>query len=325
MEVKITNYGAIVVSMVVPDKEGKFADVVLGYDSLADYVRNNPYFGVIAGRYANRIRKGTFRLNGIEYHLAVNNGANHLHGGLKGFDKVVWNAGEEKSPDGPSLKLAYLSKNGEEGYPGDLSVSVTYTLTDKNELKISYAATTNKPTVVNLTSHSYFNLAGAGKGNILDHVLSINAGKFTPVDTSLIPTGELRSVAGTPMDFRNPTAIGARINENESQLKAGRGYDHNWVLNRRGKGLELAARVVELTSGRVMEVWTTEPGLQFYSGNFLDGSNLGKGGNVYNFRDGFCLETQHFPDSPNKPEFPSVVLNPGEIYSTETQYRFSTE
>ena len=325
MEARITNYGGIVVSLLVPDKDGKLGDVVLGYDSLADYVRSNPYFGCIAGRYANRIAKGLFTLNGVQYHLAVNNGPNHLHGGLKGFDKVVWDAEPAESPDGPSLKLTYLSKDGEEGYPGDLSVTVIYTLTDENELRINYKATTDKPTIVNLTNHSYFNLAGAGKGNILDQLLMINADKFTPIDTTFIPTGELRDVAGTPMDFRKPTAIGARINDDDPQLKAGLGYDHNWVINRTGPGLVLAARAVDPVSGRVLEVRTTEPGIQFYSGNFLDGSNMGKGGNVYNYRDGFCLETQHFPDSPNKPEFPPVVLNPGETYSSETVFRFSVE
>jgi len=298
---------------------------VLGYDSLAEYIKDSPYFGALVGRYANRIGKGRFTLNGVEYKLAINNGANHLHGGLKGFDKVVWDVNEKESRPGGSLTLSYRSKDGEEGYPGDLSVKVVYSLTESNELRIEYRATTDKPTVVNITHHSYFNLAGAGNGDILSHELFIDADLFTPVDSGLIPTGEIRSVKGTPMDFTQPTAIGARINSNEMQLKIAGGYDHNWVVNKPMKSFGLAARVLEKTTGRVMEVWTTEPGLQFYSGNFLSGSNIGKGGKRYEHRFGFCLETQHYPDSPNRPQFPSTILNPGQTYSSTTVYRFTAK
>jgi aldose 1-epimerase len=322
MEARITNYGGILVSLLVPDKNGRVDDVVLGYDSLSNYIKSSPYFGCLVGRYGNRIAKGKFTLDGKEYTLAVNNGANTLHGGLKGFDKVVWDAKEQQGKRGLSLVLKYLSKDGEEGYPGNLHVKVTYTLTENNELKIDYTATTDKATVVNLTHHSYFNLAGAGKGDILKHELMINAKKFTPIDEGLIPTGELKSVAGTPFDFTTPAEIGARINAADEQLKFGKGYDHNFVLDKKGKGLSLAARVEEKRTGRVMEVLTTEPGMQFYSGNFLDSTNIGKGGVPYKFRYGFCLETQHFPDSPNKPDFPTTELKPGKTYSTNTVYRF---
>jgi aldose 1-epimerase len=325
MVVKITNYGGTVTSLIVPDRNGKMGDVVLGYDNLDGYLKNNPYFGSIIGRYANRIAKGRFILNGVEYKLAQNNGENHLHGGIKGFDKVVWNAKEVKAGNGVGVELSYLSKDGEEGYPGNLSVTVTYILTNNNELKINYLATTDKDTVVNLTHHSYFNLAGAGEGDILGHELMINADKFTPVDKTLIPTGELRSVKGTPMDFTQPTAIGARINQEDEQLIFGKGYDHNWVLNIVEGALTRVARVYEPKTGRVMEVFTTEPGMQFYTGNFLDGTITGKGGKVYYQRYGFCLETQHFPDSPNKPQFPSTVLKPGQTYKTTTVYQFSTK
>ena len=324
VEARITNYGGILKSLLVPDGNGALADVVLGYDSLSEYLtHNNPYFGALIGRYGNRIGKGKFTLNGREYTLETNNGANHLHGGIKGFDKVLWDAKERLVKDTPSLELTYLSKDEEGGYPGNLSVRVTYTLTNANELKIDYHATTDKPTIVNLTHHSYFNLAGAGSGDILGEELTINADRFTPVDSGLIPTGELRSVRGTPMDFRKPTAIGTRINEADEQIRFAGGYDHNFVLSRKGKGLQLAARVFDKGSGRVMEVWTDQPGLQFYSGNFLDGTNIGKGGVAYKHRYGFCLETQHFPDSPNHPGFPSTVLNPGQTFSSETIYRFS--
>lgn len=325
MVVKIMNYGGTVTSLIVPDRNGKMGDVVLGYDNLDGYLKNNPYFGSIIGRYANRIAKGRFILNGIEYKLAQNNGENHLHGGIKGFDKVVWKAKEVKTGNGVGVELSYLSKDGEEGYPGNLSVTVTYILTNNNELKINYLATTDKDTVVNLTHHSYFNLAGAGEGDILGHELMINADKFTPVDKNLIPTGELRSVKGTPMDFTQPTPIGARINQEDEQLIFGKGYDHNWVLNLVDGALTRVARVYEPKTGRVMEVFTTEPGMQFYSGNFLDGTITGKGGKVYYQRYGFCLETQHFPDSPNKPQFPSTVLKPGQTYKTTTIYQFSTK
>jgi aldose 1-epimerase len=322
MEARITNYGGIVLSLLVPGRSGNLDDVVLGYESLGEYLKETPYFGALIGRYGNRIGKGKFTLNGVEYSLATNDGPNHLHGGRKGFDKVVWDVQEQESVPGRSLVLTYRSKDGEEGYPGNLDVKVVYALSDSNELKIQYEAKTDKPTVVNLTQHSYFNLAGAGRGDILKHELFIDADQFTPVGPGLITTGELRPVRGTPMDFTTATAIGARIGEKDEQLKLGGGYDHNWVLNRHEPGLVLAARVYESTSGRLMEVLTTEPGLQFYSGNFLNGTNIGKGSRAYEYRFGFCLETQHFPDSPNKPEFPSTVLNPGQLYSTSTVYRF---
>jgi aldose 1-epimerase len=325
MEARITNYGGIMLSLLVPDKRGNFGDVVLGYDSLAQYVKDNPYFGCIVGRYGNRIQKGKFRLDGKEYTLATNNGPNHLHGGLKGFDKVVWSVKKDESKEGKCLALTYVSKDREEGYPGNLSVKVTYTLTDSNELRIDYTAMTDKTTIVNLTQHSYFNLAGAGSGDILGHELYIDADRFTPVDKSLIPTGELRSVRGTPLDFTKSTPIGARINDKDEQLVFGIGYDHNWVLNKKEGELKLAARVEEKTSGREMDVISTEPGLQFYTGNFLNGSNVGKGGKKYEQRYGFCLETQHFPDSPNKPGFPSTVLKEGQTYSTTTIYKFSVK
>ena len=320
---KITNYGAIVVSLEVPDRKGKMADVVLGYDTLAEYIKDTPYFGAIVGRYGNRIAKGKFTLDGVEYKLATNNGENHLHGGIVGFDKVVWDAEPIKQADAVGLKLTYLSKDGEEGYPGNLTSTVCYYLTNDNELKIEYKATTDKATPINLTHHSYFNLAGQGTCDILAHQLMINADRFTPVDATLIPTGELRAVKGTTFDFTKPTPIGDRIDQDDEQLKFGKGYDHNFVLNSSDGSLALAARVTEPTSGRIMEVYTTEPGIQFYSGNFLDGSNVGKGGKVYKHRYGFCLETQHFPDSPNKPDFPSVTLKPGEKYTCTTVYKFS--
>lgn len=323
LEARIMTYGATVVSLKVPDRRGKLADVVLGYESLEGYLKNSPFFGAIVGRYGNRIGKGRFSLNGKEYTLAKNNGENTLHGGTKGFDKVVWRAKEVKQKDGDSLSLSYLSKDGEEGFPGNLSVTVVYTLTNNNELKIEYSATTDKITVVNLTHHSYFNLAG--EGSILNHQLMIDANRFTPVDEGLIPTGELRSVKGTPMDFTRSSTIGARIDQQDEQLTFGKGYDHNWVLNNPGGKLAFAARVYEPGSGRVMEVFTTEPGLQFYSGNFLDGTITGKGGQVYKQRYGFCLETQHFPDSPNKPKFPSTVLKPGQHYTSTTIYKFAVK
>jgi aldose 1-epimerase len=320
LEAQIMTYGGTVISLKVPDRHGKLGDIVLGYDSLDGYLKNSPYFGSIIGRYGNRIGKGSFSLNGKQYSLPRNNGENTLHGGNKGFDKVVWTAKEIRARNGIGLSLSYLSKDGEEGFPGNLSVTVVYTLTSSNELKIDYSATTDKTTVVNLTHHSYFNLAG--HGDILKHELMINAGRFTPVDSGLIPTGELRRVHGTSMDFTRSTAIGARIDRQDEQLTLGGGYDHNWVLNNDTGRLALAARVHEPGSGRLMEVLTTEPGLQFYSGNFLDGSITGKGGQVYKQRYGFCLETQHFPDSPNKPAFPSTVLKPGQRYRTTTVYRF---
>lgn len=323
VKVAITNFGGRVVSILAPDRHGRMADIVLGFDNLDGYLGNDPFFGALVGRYANRIAKARFTLGGVEYKLAQNDGENSLHGGRKGFDKTAWKA-RELSQAPPALELSYLSKDGEESYPGNLSVKVVYTLTDSNELKIEYAATTDKDTVLNLTNHSYFNLAGQGSGDVLKHELMINADRFTPVDVTLIPTGELRSVEDTPFDFRKPTAIGARINAEDEQLKFGKGYDHNFVLNRKGNGLTLAARVTEAQSGRVLEVLTTQPGIQLYTGNFLDGSIHGKGGKVYGHRSAFCLETQHFPDSPNKPSFPPTELKPGQTYHQTTVYKFST-
>jgi aldose 1-epimerase len=326
VEVAITNYGGAVVSLKVPDRNGKLGDVVLGFDSVDGYVSNKSYFGAIIGRYGNRIAHAQFSLDGKTYTLLKNNGENTLHGGIKGFNKAMWSAKEIPAKGGQALELAYLSKDGEEGFPGNLHLRVVYTLTDLNELKIEYFATTDKKTVLNLTNHSYFNLAGPGSGDILGHILQIEADKFTPVDASLIPTGELPSVEGTPFDFRKPTAIGARVDSNDEQIKLGGGYDHNFVLRREaGDPISLAARVVEPTTGRVLEVWTTEPGVQFYTGNFLDGSARGKGGISYAKRSAFCLETQHFPDSPNQPRFPSTALSPGERYHTTTIYKFSTQ
>ncbi len=325
MRVRIITYGAIIQSIEVPDRTGKLADVTLGFDTLEGYLGRHPYFGSIVGRYANRIGGAKFTLDGKTYSLAKNNGGNHLHGGLKGFDKVIWDAEEIRGDDWVGVKLHYLSPDMEEGYPGNLSVTVTYKLNSKNELWIDYKATTDKPTVINLTNHAYFNLKGQGEGDILGHIVTINADRFTPVDAGLIPTGEIRSVKGTPLDFTEPHPIGERINSDYEQIKLGKGYDHNFVLNGKPGELRLAARVVEPSTGRVLEVLTTQPGMQFYTGNFLDGSNVGKGGKIYKHRYGFCLETQHFPDSPNKPDFPSVVLRPGETYHETTVFRFSTE
>jgi aldose 1-epimerase len=322
-EAAICNYGGLVISLKVPDRNGQFGDVVLGYDNLADYIKDTPYFGAMIGRYGNRIAKGKFTLDGQEYTLAINNGPNALHGGLKGFDKVVWEPRVVASLDGASLELRYTSKDGEEGYPGTLTVKAVYTLTEDNGLKLEYTATTDKDTVVNLTQHSYFNLAG--KGDNLSHVVMIPADQFTPVDSTLIPTGELKPVDGTPFDFRTPTAIGARIGQDDEQLKFGNGYDHNWVINKPMGQLGLMARVYEPTTGRVLEVLSTEPGLQFYTGNFLDGKLTGKGGWAYQFRNGFCMEPQHFPDSPNQPNFPSVVLKPGQVYKHTLIFKFSVQ
>jgi len=332
MTAEIMTYGAIVVSLKVPDKDGNMGDIVLGYDTLQGYLKETPYFGAIVGRYGNRIGKGKFTLDGVTYTLAINNDENHLHGGLKGFDKVVWDDEPVWRPDGVGVKLSYLSADNEEGYPGNLQATVIYVLTNKNELRIEYEATTDKATPVNLTHHGYFNLTGAQR-DILGHELMLNADKWlmlnadkcTPVDAGLIPTGHLVDVTGTPMDFRKSTPIGARIEDNYEQLKFGGGYDHNWVLNKKGKTMTLAAKVYEPTTGRVMEVRTAEPGIQFYAGNFLDGTLTGKRGIVYKHRYGFCLETQHYPDSPNKPGFPSTILRPGGKYETTTIYRFSTK
>ena len=326
MEVDVINYGAIVTSIKVPDRAGKFADVVLGFDTLDGYLSDNPYFGAIVGRYGNRIAKGEFKLDGKTYTLAKNNGPNSLHGGNKGFNKVVWTAHDASTPGLSAVRLTYLSKDGEEGYPGNLTVQVTYTLTAHNELKIDYALSTDKDTVANVTNHSYFNLAGEGSGDILKDELTLNADKFTPVDETLIPTGELKSVAGTPFDFRKATAIGARIEQDDQQLKYGKGYDHNWALNRAaGAPISLAARLYEPGSGRVLEVLTTQPGVQFYSGNFLDGTIHGKSGHVYGHRSGLCLETQHFPDSPNHPNFPTTEIKAGGHFRSTTIFRFSVQ
>ena len=323
MIVEITNYGGIITSIVVPDRQGKFADVVLGFDSLDGYLGEQPYFGAIVGRYGNRIANGKFSIGPDTYTLAKNNGENALHGGIRGFDKVVWSAKGFTEKGARGVELKYTSKDGEEGYPGDLYVTVRYTLTDENELRIEYFATTTMPTVLNLTNHSYFNLAGQGEGDILNHVVTINADRFTPVNAGLIPTGHLESVTGTPFDFTKPTTIGSRINADDEQIKLGGGYDHNFVLNGQ-RSNRLVAEVVEPKSGRAMEVRTTQPGMQFYTGNFLDGTIRGKQGKVYNRRYGFCMETQHFPDSPNQPAFPSTLLRPGEQYLTQTSYTFTT-
>lgn len=325
MKVKITNYGGIVTSILVPDKNGKQGDVVLGHDNLEGYLKANPYFGCIVGRFGNRIARGKFTLNEKTYSLATNNDLNHLHGGIKGFDKVVWSSKEMKGKDTVGLELTYMSKDGEEGYPGNLSVKVIYTLTNENAVRIDYEATTDQPTVCNLTNHTYFNLKDAGASPILDHELMLDADYLTPVDSTLIPTGKLQPVAGTPFDFKIPTAIGARINADNEQIKFGLGYDHNLVLNGKAGELRMAGKLIETTTGRVVKVWTTEPGIQFYSGNFLDGSITGKNGTVYHYRHGLCLETQHYPDSPNQSSFPSTVLNPGEKYQTTTVYKFLVE
>jgi aldose 1-epimerase len=323
MEVKIITYGGIVQSLSVPDRDGDVTNVALGFDNLQDYVENNsPYFGAIIGRYANRIAGGEFTLDGVTYELPQNNGPNTLHGGLEGFDKKIWDASDFSKGDTVGLVLTYTSPDGEEGFPGTLDVEVTYTLTEHNELRMDYHAITDEPTVVNLTNHSYFNLRGEGTGTIYDHELELNANRYTPVDETLIPTGKLASVAGTPFDFRNPRAIGARIRDDHEQIVIGQGYDHNFVLDRNGAGLKLAARAEDPDSGRVLEILTTEPGVQFYSGNFLDGTLVGTSGHVYRQSDGFALETQHFPDSPNQPKFPSTVLRPGEEFDSTTVFRF---
>ncbi|MBC8153551.1 MAG: galactose mutarotase [Bacteroidetes bacterium] len=323
MTATITNYGGIVVSLTAPDKAGTFTNVVLGMDSLAGYEKGVPYFGALVGRYGNRIAKGKFTLDGKSYTLATNNGPNHLHGGLKGFDKVIW-AATPVDGDEPALKLAYTSKDGEEGYTGNLSVEVTYTLQKDNALKIDYKATTDKATVVNLTNHSYFNLTGDASNTILNHEVTLNADRFLPVDKGLIPTGVLQPVAGTPFDFTKSTPIGKRINDTtNAQIALGGGYDHAWILSDAGTALKLAATVFEPTSGRVMEVRTTEPAVQFYTGNFLDGTITGTGGVVYQKRAGLCLETEHYPDSPNQSAFPTTVLQPGKTYETTTVYTFS--
>ncbi len=315
LKAEIINFGGTITKLYVPDRKGNFSDIVLGYDTLEDYISKGGYFGALIGRYGNRIAKGKFNLNGVEYKLAQNNGENHLHGGIKGFDKVVWDAEEMTFDNGIALKLFYLSEDGEEGYPGNLSCTVIYTLTNDNELKISYEAETDKATVINLTNHSYFNLGGHDSGDILGHEMMLNADHFLPVDAGLIPTGRIEPVKGTPMDFRNPMTIGSRID----QVKGG--YDHNYCLNSSDGSLALAVEVCEPGSGRVMQIFTTQPGIQFYTGNFLNGSNQGKGA-VYYKHTGFCLETQHFPDSPNRANYPSVFLEPGQKYKQLTVHKF---
>jgi aldose 1-epimerase len=322
MEARIATYGGIITFLTAPDREGHFADVVLGYDSLPEYFKGTAYFGALIGRYGNRIARGHFTLNGEKFTLAVNNGTNALHGGVVGFDKVVWQVEQATvGPQGPRLALTYLSKDGEEGYPGNLDVKAVYTLTDDDALRLEYTAVTDKDTPVNLTQHSYFNLRG--RGDILGHVMQIPADRFTPVDSTLIPTGELRPVAGTAFDFRQPTPIGARIEAPDEQLRFGEGYDHNWVITKPAGALAVVATVYEPDTGRVLEVSSTEPGLQFYSGNFLDGSSTGKRGWVYARRDGLALEPQHYPDSPNHPAFPAVILKPGQTYRNTIIYRFA--
>ena len=321
MEVQVLNYGGIVTALRVPDRNGKLDDIVLGYDTMEPYVRNPSYFGAIVGRYANRIANGKFTLDGMTYTLATNNRPNSLHGGTKGFDKVVWTAKESTSAGAASVALTYKSADGEEGFPGNLNITVTYTVTDKNELVIEYRGTSDKATPVNLSHHSYFNLAGAGTGDVLGHQLTLHADSFTPTDATLIPTDVIAPVQATPFDFRTATTIGARINDSYEQLRQASGYDHNFVIRRQAAGMVLAARVVEPTTGRVMEVSTTEPGVQLYTSNTLNA--VGKAGKTYGKYSAFCLETQHYPDSPNKPQFPSTILRPGSEYSSKTVYAFS--
>jgi aldose 1-epimerase len=323
VEVKAITLGGIITSLKTPDRSGALGDIVLGFDSLEGYLKGHPYFGAIVGRYGNRIGRARFLLDGTEYALAANNGPNHLHGGVRGFDKVVWQAQTVSWKN--AIVFSRTSPDGEEGYPGALTMRVTYQLTSRNELIVEYQATTDKATPVNLTQHTYFNLAGEGSGDILGHEMTINADRYTPVDATLIPTGELAPVQGTPFDFRTPVAIGARINDRHPQLKNGQGYDHNWVLNPSLDGSGLAARVVEPKTGRTLTVSTTEPGIQFYAGNFLDGSITGKAGRAYQRRGGFCLETQHFPDSPNEPDFPSTILRPGQEYRSRSVFAFGTQ
>lgn len=324
IEASITNYGGRLVTLKTPDRQGRFADIVLGFDDLAGYLAKNPFFGALVGRYANRIANAEFTLGGETYQLARNDGNNSLHGGLKGFDKVAWEAEQVAGSDAPALRLQYVSADREEGYPGELTATATYTLSDNDELRIDYTATTDKATVLNLTNHSYFDLAGQGSGDILNHIVTLAADRFTPVNANLIPTGELRSVKETPFDFTQPTRIGERIGRDDEQLKFGIGYDHNFVLNGGDRAPSFAARAFHPKTGRTLEVFTTQPGIQFYTGNHLaEALAKGKGGVVYGFRSGFCLETQHFPDSPNQPAFPSTELQPGEQYRQTTIFRFS--
>lgn len=321
---KITNYGGVMTELHVPDREGKLDDILLGYDNLASYLEKPSYFNALIGRYGNRIGGAQFELAGKTYTLARNNGRNTLHGGSRGYNRVAWNAEILKGKN--AIELTYLSPDGEEGYPGNLNVTVVYELNDHNELSISYTATTDQPTVVNLTQHNFYNLAGQGQGNILNHELTLYAHSFTPVGEGLIPTGAISPVAGTPMDFTRARPVGSRIETDDAQIKLAGGYDHNWVLDQDSPGeMTLAARLYEPTSGREMEVWTTEPGIQFYSGNFFNGNTTGKNGAVYHFRYALCLETQHFPDSPNQPQFPSTRLDPGDVYQSKTIYRFDVQ
>ena len=323
VEMEVITFGGRITSLKVPNKNGKLENVVLGFNNLEDYLRpDDPYFGALIGRYGNRIAKGKFSLNGEEYTLATNNGANHLHGGVIGFDRVVWEVTPMESENGPSLKLKYLSKDGEEGYPGNLKVTVVYTLTDENNLEVSYEATTDKTTIVNLTQHAYFNLSGDFSKPILDHEITINADNYVPVDDTLIPTGELVTVTNTPFDFRTAKSIGRDIENKNDQLVKGKGFDHCWVLNEQDKGIRWAASAFQPESGRLLEIYTDEPGIQFYTGNFLDGTLPMPNGGTYAQRTGFCLETQHYPDSPNQKDFPSVVLNPGETYKSKTIFKF---
>jgi aldose 1-epimerase len=325
MIVKILDFGGIITQIHVPDREGRFADVALGFDTLSPYARESPYLGALVGRYGNRIAKGRFVLDGKEYQLPVNNGNNHLHGGDPGFDKVLWTA----EVQGQDLVLRYRSVDGEQGYPGNLDATVTYSLSEDNEIVVRFSAVTDQPTPVNLTQHSYFNLRGVGVdgGDVLDHVITIDADRFVPIDAESIPLGALAPVTGTPFDFRQPRPIGERIGQPDKQLRHGTGYDHCWVLNGADgdRALKRAVHVVEPESGRVLELFTQEPGVQFYSGNFLDGSLVGKGGRAYEFRSGFCIEPEHYPDSPNQPSYPNTILRPGEVYETESRFKFSVE
>jgi len=327
MSADITNYGGIVTRLLVPDRLGRLEDVVLGYDNLEGYLKATPYFGAIVGIYGNRIKGGKFELDGSEYQVTTNSEAGgvpvHLHGGERGLDKVLWSARPIVANNAAVLVLTYVHPDGAEGYPGNIRIRVIYRLTNENALEVAYRATTDETTVINLTHHSYFNLNGEGVGIPLDHELMIKADYITPITAQMVPTGELLPVAGTPFDFREPTKPRDRIDDDHPQIELGGGYDHNWVLNREGEEMELAASVYEPSNGRYMEVWTEEPGIQYYSGNFRDGSIVGKSGVLYDYRTGFCLETQHYPDSPNHPNFPSTTLKPGEIYNTRTAYRFS--
>ena len=328
VQAQITNYGGTLVSLRTPDRKGRLGDIVLGWDTLTGYLNGHTYFGALIGRYGNRIAKGKFTLEGTDYKLAVNNGPNSLHGGVRGFDKVVWKSTPltKSVSGGVGIQLTYLSPDGEEGYPGNLTVKATWTLTDDNALKLEYTAQTDSATVINLTAHPYFNLNGAGNGTVLNHIVYLNADRYTPTDATAIPTGEISSVAGTPFDFRKPTAIGARIGANNQQIKFGSGYDHNFVLNHKEGDTEiLAARVSSPTTGRILEVYTSEPGIQFYTGNFLNGKDIGHGGKAYPRRSAFCLEAQHYPDSPNHSDFPTTTLQPGDTYRSTTTYKFSTK